>query len=72
MSNVSFDNTLAKASPLMDCVRTPLKYEEVDLRHYTACRQAEDSLGKYFDFYGNERLRKALCYRTCAEVYDED
>jgi hypothetical protein len=48
-----------------------LKYEEVYLRDYADGWQAEDSLGRYFDFYCNERLHQSLAYRTPAEVYAE-
>ena len=48
-----------------------VKYEEVYLRDYADGWEAEDSLGRYFDFYCNERLHQALSYRTPAEVYAE-
>ena len=48
-----------------------VKYEEVYLRDYADGWEAEDSLGRYFDFYCNERLHQALSYRMPAEVYAE-
>lgn len=48
-----------------------VKYEEVYLRDYADGWEAEDSLGRYFDFYCNKRLHQALSYRTPAEVYAE-
>ena len=41
-----------------------VKYEEVSLRDYVDGWQAEKSLGKYFDFYRDERPHQALGYRT--------
>lgn len=48
-----------------------VKYEEVYLRDYVDGWQAEKSLGKYFDFYRDERPHQALGYRTPSEVYAE-
>ena len=48
-----------------------VKYEEVYLRDYTDGWQAQKSLGKYFDFYRDERPHQALGYRTPSEVYAE-
>ena len=40
------------------------KYEEVYLRDRADGWQARKSLGRYFDFDRNERLHRALGYRT--------
>jgi putative transposase len=46
-----------------------VKYEEVYLKDYEGVREARESLGRYFDFYNNERPHQALGYRTPREVY---
>jgi putative transposase len=46
-----------------------VKYEEVYLRDYADGWQAKKSLGRYFNFYRNERPYQALGYRTPSEVY---
>ncbi|NDH94787.1 MAG: IS3 family transposase [Planctomycetia bacterium] len=48
-----------------------VKYEEVYLRDYADGWQAKKSLGRYFNFYRNERPHQALGYRTPSEVYAE-
>jgi putative transposase len=48
-----------------------VKYEEVYLRDYSDGWQAKKSLGRYFDFYRDERPHQALGYRTPSEVYAE-
>ena len=48
-----------------------VKYEEVYLRDYVDGWQAEKSLGKYFDFYRDERPHQALGHRTPSEVFAE-
>jgi len=47
-----------------------VKYEEVYLKAYQDGREARISLGKYFNFYNNERLHQALDYKTPVEVYN--
>lgn len=46
-----------------------VKYEEVYLRDYQSVNEARYYLGRYFEFYNNERLHEALGYNTPAEVY---
>ena len=46
-----------------------MKVEEVYLRDYQTIAEARYYLGRYFEFYNNERLHQALGYRTPAEVY---
>ena len=52
-------------------LRRTVKDEEVYLRDYTDGWQTQKSLGRYFDFYRDERLHRALGYRTLSEVYAE-
>jgi len=46
-----------------------VKYEEVYLRDYAGPREARQGLGRYFEFYNQERLHEGLAYRMPAEVY---
>lgn len=46
-----------------------VKYEEVYLKEYETVREAEISIGKYFEFYNQQRLHQALGYKTPEEVY---
>jgi putative transposase len=47
-----------------------VKYEEVYLKAYNNGKEARISLGKFFNFYNNERLHQALDYQTPLEVYN--
>ena len=46
-----------------------LKYEEVYLKDYRTVEQARESIGRYFEFYNQQRLHQSLGYRTPAEVH---
>jgi len=46
-----------------------LKYEEVYLKSYESVYEARQSLGRYIEFYNNQRPHQALGYQTPAEVY---
>lgn len=41
-----------------------LKYEEVYLRNYVNGKEASDGIGRYFNFYNNDRLHQTLDYKT--------
>ena len=46
-----------------------LKYEEVYLKDYQSIYEARQCIGNYFRFYNEERIHKALDYKTPYEVY---
>ncbi len=46
-----------------------VKEEEVYLRNYESAEDAKRQLGRYFQFYNNERWHSSLSYQTPAEVY---
>ena len=46
-----------------------VKVEEIYMRDYQTVAEARYFLGRYFEFYNNERLHQALGYRTPTEVY---
>jgi len=46
-----------------------VKVEEVYLRDYQTIAEARYYMGRYFEFYNNERLHQTLGYRSPAEVY---
>jgi putative transposase len=47
-----------------------LKYEEVYLYAYDTGSTAREGIGRYFDFFNNERPHSALGYQTPASFYD--
>jgi putative transposase len=46
-----------------------VKYERVYLHNYETVREAIQDIGKYFDFYNNERPHQSLDYQTPAKIY---
>jgi len=46
-----------------------LKYEEVYLKDYSTPREARQGIGRYMDFYNNERPHQSLDYLTPASLY---
>jgi putative transposase len=46
-----------------------VKYEEVYLKSYQSVGEAEASIGRYFQFYNQERLHQSLDYRTPHQIY---
>ena len=46
-----------------------VKYEEVYLKSYQSVREAEASIGRYFQFYNQERPHQSLNYRTPHQIY---
>ena len=47
-----------------------LKYEEVYLYAYDTVSAAREGIGRYFDFFNNERPHSALGYQTPESFYD--
>jgi len=58
--------SVARQCQLVGLARSSWYYEP---RGYADGWQAEKSLGRYFDFYRDERPHQALGYRTPSEVY---
>jgi putative transposase len=48
-----------------------LKHEEVYLKSYATCQDAEESIGSYLNHYNTKRWHQGLAYRTPKEVYFE-
>ncbi len=46
-----------------------VKQEEVYLKGYNDVPEAVSELGRYFDFYNNERHHQALGYKKPVEIY---
>ena len=46
-----------------------VKYEEVYLHDYQSIAEAEQGIGRYFEFYNRQRLHQSLGYRTPYEVH---
>lgn len=46
-----------------------LKYECVYLMNFISVEEATHHIGKYYDFYNNERPHQSLSYKTPAEIY---
>jgi putative transposase len=46
-----------------------VKYEEVYLNDYQQVREAKAGLGRYFEFYNNERFHQSLGYKRPIEIY---
>lgn len=53
----------------LECLWRTVKVEEIYLRDYQTVAEARFYLGRYFEFYNNERLHQALGCRSPAEVY---
>ena len=47
-----------------------LKYEEVYLYAYDSVQEARTGIGRYFDFFNDERPHQVLGYQTPASFYD--
>lgn len=47
-----------------------LKYEEVFIKAYGAVIEARRGIGKWFEFYNDERPHQALDYRTPREIFE--
>jgi putative transposase len=48
-----------------------LKYEEVYLNPYEGPREARAGIGRYLEYFNEERPHQALRHRTPMEVYRE-
>jgi putative transposase len=46
-----------------------VKHEEVYLKDYQSMIEAEEELGRYFEFYNNDRLHQSLGYRSPQEIF---
>ena len=46
-----------------------LKYEEVYLKDYVDVQDAKAGIGRYFEFYNNDRLHQSLGYKTPRQIY---
>lgn len=46
-----------------------VKYEDIYIRGYETIKQANAGLGRYFEFYNNERYHQSLGYRKPADLY---
>jgi putative transposase len=49
-----------------------LKYEEVFIKAYGAVIEARRSIGKWLEFYNDERPHQALDYRTPREIFEDE
>jgi putative transposase len=49
-----------------------LKYEEVFIKAYGAVIEARRGIGKWFEFYNDERPHQALDYRTPREMFESE
>jgi len=48
-----------------------VKYEEVYIKDYRNVAEAVEGLGRYFQFYNDERIHQSLNYRTPGAVYGQ-
>jgi len=48
-----------------------VKYEEVYIKDYHNVAEAVEGLGRYFQFYNDERIHQSLNYRTPGAVYGQ-
>lgn len=46
-----------------------VKYEEVFLKDYRTVSEARAGIGRYFEFYNQQRLHQSLSYKTPQSVY---
>ena len=46
-----------------------VKYEDIYIKEYEACRDVREGLEKYFAFYNNRRYHQSLEYKTPYEVH---